>query len=60
MHGMINKKNDPVDIRDLLPYTYPDKEDIKNLGLTPVALGSFINWDATKQSDIIKRIGMGK
>ena len=55
MHGMIDKKNDPVDIRDLLPYTYPNREDIKKLKLTPVALGSFINWDATKQTDIIKK-----
>lgn len=55
MHGMINKKNDPVDVRDLLPYTYPDKDDIKKLKLTPVALGSFINWDASKQTDIIKK-----
>ena len=55
MHGMINKKDDPVDIRDLLPYTFPDKEEIKKLKLTPVALGSFIDWDATKQTDIIKK-----
>ena len=55
MHGMINKKDDPVDLRDLLPYTFPDKEQIKQLKLTPVALGSFIDWDASKQTDIIKK-----
>lgn len=55
MHGMIDKKDDPVDIRDLLPYTYPNRDDIKKLKLTPVALGSFINWDASKQTEIIKK-----
>lgn len=55
MHGMINTKDDPVDVRDLLPYTYPDKKEIAKLKLTPVALGSFINWDTTKQTNIIKK-----
>ena len=29
MHGMINKENDPIDIRDLSPYTYPNLKDLK-------------------------------
>ena len=55
IHGMIDKKDDPVDVRDLLPYTFPDQKEIAKLKLTPVALGSFINWDASKQTDIIKK-----
>jgi N-acetyl sugar amidotransferase len=55
MWGMINKPESPVDKRDLIPYTYPDLKDLKKIDYTSVCLGSFIPWDYTKNTEIIKR-----
>ena len=32
MYGMINSKEDPIDKRDLIPYTYPPLEELKAIG----------------------------
>jgi N-acetyl sugar amidotransferase len=45
MWGMINKPEDPVDKRDLYPYTYPKLADLKKMDYYSVCLGSFIPWD---------------
>ena len=55
MHGMIDKPEEPVDIRDLYPYTFPDVKELKALRYCSVPLGSFIPWDYTKNSELIKR-----
>ena len=55
MYNMLHKKDDPIDKRDLLPYTYPSTEEYKQNKLTPIALGSFIKWDSSIQTDIIKK-----
>ena len=55
MHGMINKSDDPIDIRDLSPYTYPDIEELKKLKYNPVCLGSFIPWDHHENTKLIKK-----
>ena len=55
MHGMINSKEDPVDKRDLTPYTFPNIKELAELKYQPVALGSFIPWDHVKQTEIIKK-----
>jgi N-acetyl sugar amidotransferase len=55
MWGMINKPESPVDKRDLIPYTYPELKDLKRIDYTSVCLGSFIPWDYTKNTEIIKR-----
>tara|TARA_B100000965_G_C19592400_1_gene758548 strand:- start:760 stop:1938 length:1179 start_codon:yes stop_codon:yes gene_type:complete len=55
MHGMIDSKEDPVDKRDLIPYTFPDINQLSELKYLPIALGSFINWDTDKQTEIIKK-----
>ncbi len=55
MHGMIDSEVDPVDKRDLIPYTFPEIQDLKNLGYCSVPLGSFIPWDYKKNSEIIKK-----
>lgn len=55
MHGMIDKPDDPVDKRDLTPYTFPDVKALRDLKYCSVPLGSFIPWDYTKNTEIIKR-----
>lgn len=55
MHGMIHTNSDPVDIRDLTPYTFPDVKALKALRYCSVPLGSFIPWDYTKNTEVIKR-----
>lgn len=54
MFGMIDSPEDPVDRRDLIPYTYPPLKDLKKIGYCSVCLGSFIPWDYTKNTEIIK------
>ena len=54
MHGMINSDEDPVDARDLIPYTYPDTAKLRDLGCVSVPLGSFIPWNYEKQTKIIQ------
>ena len=49
----ILKDQHSLDRRDFLPYTYPEVEDLELLGYQSVALGSFIPWDAQKQSQLI-------
>ena len=55
MHGMIDTPEDPVDIRDLYPYTFPDVGELKAMRYCSVPLGSFIPWDYTKNTELIKR-----
>lgn len=55
MHGMISTPDDPIDIRDLTPYTFPDVKELKALRYCSVPLGSFIPWDYTKNTEIIKK-----
>ncbi len=55
MHGMIDSPENPIDKRDLIPYTYPDVQELKKLKYCSVPLGSFIPWDYTKNTEIIKR-----
>ena len=45
MHGMINTEDTPIDVRDLLPYTFPPIRDLIDLRYVSVPLGSFIPWD---------------
>ena len=52
MKGMIEKDFD-LDPRDLLPYTYPALRDLKRLRYQSVCLGSYIPWDAKRQSQLI-------
>lgn len=45
MLGMISTSQDPVDPRDLMPYTYPPLKDLRQIGYHSVCLGSYIPWD---------------
>lgn len=44
-----------VDSRNLKPYKYPPVKDLRGLGYRSVCLGSYIQWDVKKQSEIIQR-----
>ena len=55
MHGMINTKENPVDKRDLIPYTFPPKEEFNKVGINSICLGNYIKWDYLKQTEIIKK-----
>jgi len=55
MYGMINKPEDPIDKRDLLPYTYPTLKDLKSINCASVCLGSYIPWDYVKNTNLIKK-----
>lgn len=48
MYGIINSPKDPVDPRDLVPFTYPEHKDLIKLGYYSVCLGSYIPWDVKK------------
>lgn len=58
MWGMINKSEDPIDKRDLYPYTYPKLADLKKMDYYSVCLGSFIPWDyKANTKEIIEELG---
>ncbi|NWF67083.1 MAG: N-acetyl sugar amidotransferase, partial [Campylobacterales bacterium] len=54
MYGMINSEHDPIDKRDLIPYTYPPLKELKNIKYNSVCLGSFIPWDVKKNVELIQ------
>ena len=55
MFNMINSTDNPIDIRDLTPYTFPDLSELKALNYCSVPLGSFIPWDYKKNTEIIQK-----
>jgi N-acetyl sugar amidotransferase len=42
---------------ELIPFIYPSDEDIKKIGVTGIFLGYYLNWDARKQLEIVKKLG---
>lgn len=44
-----------VDPRDLKPYSYPPLQELRRIGCRSICLGSYIPWDAKRQSEIIQR-----
>lgn len=61
--GLLNLKvTDMVDMsniktQDLIPYTYPSDEDLKNVGVTGIFLGHFIPWDGYSNALIAQAHG---
>jgi N-acetyl sugar amidotransferase len=53
MVGMISTPEDPVDRRDLLPFTYPSLRELREIDYCSVALGSFIPWDYVENTKLI-------
>ncbi len=52
MLGMLGDDN--LNMRDLMPYTYPPERDLRALKYRSVCLGSYVPWDTRRQSDLIK------
>lgn len=58
-----NRVNDMIGVdgitkEDLLPYTYPDDKDLKQVGVTGVFLGYYFKWDAREHTKLmIKEYG---
>lgn len=57
-----NRTEDMVNIEgicaeNLIPYTYPSDEELKEAGITSVFLGYYFKWDARAQLEIVKRYG---
>ena len=53
MWEMINTPEDPIDRRDLNPFTYPKLSDLKKMDYYSVCLGSFIPWDYKANTKVI-------
>jgi len=53
MYGMINSEDDPIDKRDLIPYSYPPRNEYLEKNITSIELGNYIKWDYHKQFKII-------
>lgn len=54
MFGMI-REDFSVDERDLKPFTYPPRRDLRELGVRSVPLGAFIPWNTAAQSELIAK-----
>lgn len=55
MFSMLAPSNPDLDARDLLPYTFPSIEEVEEISLASVPLGSFIPWDYERQTELIQR-----
>ena len=54
----LKKYKDKIDKRDLIPYTFPDVEELKVINYHSAALGNYIPWDYKKNTDlIVKELG---
>ena len=45
------------ELNDIQPYLYPSDEEINQVGITGIFLGSYIKWDIFKQLETVKAIG---
>ena len=45
------------ELNDMQPYLYPSDEEINQVGITGIFLGSYIKWDIFKQLETVKTIG---
>jgi N-acetyl sugar amidotransferase len=52
---MVGMLDGTVTMRDLEPFAYPKRKDLRALDVRSVCLGSYIPWDVKKQVEIIKR-----
>ena len=47
-------------ISDLKPYLYPSDDEIKQVGVTGIFLGTYIKWDIFKQLELVKKLGFAE
>ncbi|MBL75322.1 MAG: flagellin modification protein, PseA [Chloroflexi bacterium] len=47
-------------ISDLKPYLYPTDNEIKQVGVTGIFLGTYIKWDIFKQLELVKKLGFSE
>ena len=55
MYSILSDNYKDLDKRDFINYTFPSKEELKDLNLFSVALGNYIPWDYTKNTNLIKK-----
>lgn len=48
---------DGITKKDLIPYTYPSDEELKEAGITSIFLGYYFKWDARRQVELMKKFG---
>ena len=46
-----------IDKKDLLPFMFPNEEEVKEIGVGGIFLGHYIKWNPRKQLEIVKEIG---
>ena len=44
-----------VAYRDLIPFSYPKRKELRGIGSKSICLGNYIKWDTKNQVDLIKR-----
>lgn len=54
MFSILSPAHPDLELRDLLPYTFPNSDEVEQLGVCSVPLGSFIPWDYEAQSALIR------
>jgi hypothetical protein len=54
MFSILSPAHPDLELRDLLPYTFPNSDEVEQLGVCSVPLGSFIPWDYEAQSVLIR------
>lgn len=55
MYSMLKSRNIELEKRDLYPYTFPSKSDVKNSKIKPIYLGNYINWNYQEQVKLIQK-----
>jgi N-acetyl sugar amidotransferase len=48
---------DGIETKHLIPYTYPDDEDLKRVGVTGIFLGYYIPWDGYSNALLAQAFG---
>ncbi len=47
-------------IQDLKPYLYPSDDEINEVGISGIFLGTYIKWDIFKQLEFVKTLGFSE
>ncbi len=55
MYSMLKSRKVNLEKRDLFPYTFPSKSEIKNSKIKPIYLGNYINWNYQEQVKLIQK-----